>query len=47
VGVKNSDTALTSANSGTIPTQGQVQVSQNATLAVILASKTCRWTAWG
>jgi hypothetical protein len=47
VGVKNSDTALTSANSGTIPTQGQVQVSQNATLAVILASKTCRWTALG
>jgi hypothetical protein len=47
VGVKNSDTALTSANSGTIPGQGQVQVSQNATLAVIFASKTCRWTALG
>lgn len=47
VGVKNSDTALTSANSGTIPGQGSVQVSQNATLAVILASKTCRWTALG
>lgn len=47
VGVKNSDTALTSANSGTIPGQGQVQVSQNGTLAVIAASKTCRWTAWG
>lgn len=47
VGVKNSDTALTSAGSGTIPTQGQVQVSQNATLAVIAASKTCRWSAWG
>lgn len=47
VGVKNSDTALTSAGSGTIPGQGQVQVSQNATLAVIAASKTCRWSAWG
>lgn len=47
VGVKNSDTALTSANSGVIPVQGEVQVSQNATLAAILASKTCRWSAWG
>jgi hypothetical protein len=47
VGVLNSDTALTSAGSGTIPLQGQVQVSQNATLAVIAASKTCRWSAWG
>lgn len=47
VGVKSSDTALTSANSGTIPGQGQVQVSQNGTLAVIAASKTCRWTALG
>lgn len=47
VGVKNSDTALTTANSGVIPGQGQVQVSQNATLVVIAASKTCRWQAWG
>lgn len=39
--------ALTSAPSGTIPGAGQVQVSQNATLAAILASKTCRWTAFG
>lgn len=47
VGVSNSDTALTSAQGGTIPGQGQVQVAQNATLAVIAASKTCRWSAWG
>lgn len=47
VGVKNSDTALTSAVSGVIPGQGVVQLSQNATLAAILASKTCRWSAWG
>lgn len=47
VGVTNSDTALTSAQGGTIPGQGQVQIAQNATLALILASKTCRWSAWG
>lgn len=47
VGVKNSDTALTSANSGVVPANGVVQVSQNATLGLILASKTCRWSAWG
>lgn len=46
VGVLNSDTALTSAGSGTIPGAGQVQVAQNATLAVIAASKTCRWNAF-
>jgi hypothetical protein len=39
--------ALTSANSGSIPNAGQFQVSQNATLAAILASKVCRWEAWG
>lgn len=39
--------ALTTANSGVIPNAGQFQVSQNATLALILASKTCRWQAWG
>lgn len=38
---------LASANSGTIPTVGQFQVSQNATLAAILASKVIRWQAWG
>jgi len=38
---------LASANSGTVPLPGQFQVSQNATLAVIAASKTCRWTAYG
>lgn len=39
--------ALTSAPSGTIPGAGQVQISQNATLAAILASKVCRWQAFG
>ena len=39
--------SLTSANSGTIPLAGQFQVSQNATLGAILASKVCRWQAWG
>jgi hypothetical protein len=39
--------ALTSAPSNVIPGAGQVQVSQNATLAAILASKTIRWSAWG
>lgn len=38
---------LTSANSGTIPNAGQFAVSQNATLAGILASKVCRWQCWG
>lgn len=39
--------ALTSANSNVIPGAGQVQISQNATLGAILASKVCRWSAWG
>lgn len=39
--------ALTSANSGSIPGAGQFQISQNATLGAILASKVCRWQAWG
>ena len=39
--------ALTSATSGTIPGAGQFQISQNATLGAILASKVCRWQAWG
>jgi|ERR1043165_1051269 hypothetical protein len=38
---------VTSTQSGTSPLPGQVQVSQNATLAAILASKVCRWQAWG
>lgn len=32
---------------GVVATAGQVQVSQNATLGAILASKQCRWEAWG
>jgi len=38
---------LTSANSGVVPQEGQFAVSQNATLGAILASKVCRWQAWG
>lgn len=38
---------LASANSGVIPLPGQFQVSQNATLGAILASKVIRWQAWG
>ena len=38
---------LAASNSGVIPTNGQFQVSQNATLGAILASKVCRWQAWG
>jgi len=38
---------LASANSGVIPLPGQFQISQNATLGAILASKVCRWQAWG
>lgn len=47
VGVGAGATQLTTANSGTIPGPGQFQISQNATLGAILASKTCRWSAWG
>lgn len=39
--------ALTSSASGVIPTQGQFQISQNATLGAILASKVCRWYCLG
>lgn len=41
--------SVTNTNSvaGVVAGAGQVQVSQNATLAVIVASKTCRWQAWG
>jgi len=45
--VPNAAAPLTSANSGTIPLPGQFAVSQNATLGAILASKVCRWQAWG
>lgn len=38
---------VTTTLSGTSPNPGQVQISQNATLALILASKVCRWKAWG
>ena len=38
---------LASANSGVVPGTGQFQVSQNATLGAILASKVCRWVAFG
>ena len=47
VGVGLGATQLASANSGTIPGPGQFQISQNATLGAILASKTCRFQAWG
>ena len=36
-----------SSFSGTNPGPGQFQVSQNATLGAILASKVCRWQAFG
>lgn len=36
-----------SSFSGTNPGPGQVQISQNATLALILASKVIRWQAFG
>jgi hypothetical protein len=38
---------LTSSAAGPIPGPGQVQVSQNATLGAILASKVIRWSAFG
>ena len=37
----------TNSLAGSVAGAGQVQLSQNATLAAILASKTCRWQAWG
>lgn len=37
----------TNSVAGTVAGAGVVQVSQNATLAAILASKVCRWQAWG
>lgn len=37
----------TNSLAGVVAGQGQVQLSQNATLAAILASKVCRWSAWG
>jgi len=37
----------TNALAGVVAGQGLVQISQNATLAAILASKVCRWTAFG
>lgn len=41
--------SLTNTNSlaGVVAGPGVVQLSQNATLAAILASKVCRWQAWG
>lgn len=39
--------ALTSSASGTIPGPGQFQISQNATLGAILASKVIRWYCLG
>lgn len=47
VGVGPGATQLASANSGVVPGPGQFQISQNATLGAILASKVCRWQAWG
>lgn len=46
-GVVIGSTTNTNALAGSVAGAGQVQVSQNATLAAILASKTCRWAAWG
>lgn len=37
----------TNSVAGVVAGAGVVQLSQNATLAAILASKTCRWQAWG
>jgi len=46
-GIVVGSTTNTNALAGSVAGPGQVQVSQNATLAAILASKTCRWAAWG
>jgi hypothetical protein len=46
-GIVVGSTTNTNALAGSVAGAGQVQVSQNATLAAILASKTCRWQAWG
>lgn len=46
-GVVIGSSSNTNVVAGVVAGQGQVQVSQNATLAVIAASKTCRWQAWG
>lgn len=46
-GIVVGTTSNTFSGSGSVAGAGQVQVSQNATLAAILASKTCRWQAWG
>lgn len=37
----------TNVVAGATPGPGEVFVSQNATLGLILASKVCRWQAWG
>lgn len=37
----------TNVVAGVVAGAGVVQVSQNATLGLIAASKTCRWSAWG
>lgn len=37
----------TNVVAGVVAGPGQVQISQNATLALILASKVCRWKAIG
>lgn len=37
----------TNVVAGVTPGAGEVLISQNATLAAILASKVCRWQAWG
>lgn len=46
-GVVVGTSSNTNAVAGSVAGAGQVQVSQNGTLAVIAASKTCRWQAWG
>lgn len=46
-GVVIGSTTNTNAVAGVVAGPGVVQVSQNATLAAILASKTCRWQAFG
>lgn len=46
-GVVIGTSSNTNAVAGVIAGAGVVQLSQNATLAAILASQVCRWVAWG
>lgn len=46
-GVVVGTSSNTNVVAGVVAGAGVVQLSQNATLVVIAASKTCRWQAWG